>query len=190
VQYALEPYRGGFLVSDGHHNRVLRVTRQGEVAEWIAFDNVVPTGLAVSRAGVYVAHAGPVPHLPADGRVVKVKPRSRAVREAAAGAALLVDVEFGRGHRLYALSQGHFQPDSAEGAPAEPHTGALVRARRDGTFSIVADRLNQPTSLEFIGRSAYVVSLTGDVWRLAGVTDRIDDGEDGDEDEARLDQSR
>ena len=25
VQYALEPYRGGFLVTDGHHNRVLRV---------------------------------------------------------------------------------------------------------------------------------------------------------------------
>ena len=26
VQYALQPYRGGFLVTDGHHNRVLRVT--------------------------------------------------------------------------------------------------------------------------------------------------------------------
>ena len=23
VQYAMEPYRGGFLVTDGHHNRVL-----------------------------------------------------------------------------------------------------------------------------------------------------------------------
>lgn len=29
VQYALETYRGGFLVTDGHHNRVLRVTRGG-----------------------------------------------------------------------------------------------------------------------------------------------------------------
>jgi hypothetical protein len=26
VQYVLKPYRGGFLVTDGHHNRVLRVT--------------------------------------------------------------------------------------------------------------------------------------------------------------------
>jgi hypothetical protein len=25
VQYAMEPYRGGFLVTDGHHNRVYRV---------------------------------------------------------------------------------------------------------------------------------------------------------------------
>ena len=32
VQYALETYRGGFLVTDGHHNRVYRVTRDGEVS--------------------------------------------------------------------------------------------------------------------------------------------------------------
>src|SRR5690348_16720691 len=31
VQYALEPYQGGFLVTDGHHNRVYRVTLDGEV---------------------------------------------------------------------------------------------------------------------------------------------------------------
>src|SRR5207249_6345447 len=48
LQYALETYRGGFLVTDGHHNRVLRVTLDGEVTEFIAFDNIVPTGLAVS----------------------------------------------------------------------------------------------------------------------------------------------
>ena len=31
VQYALQTYRGGFLVTAGHHNRVLRVTLDGEV---------------------------------------------------------------------------------------------------------------------------------------------------------------
>ena len=106
VQYALEPYRGGFLVTDGHHNRVLRVTLDGKVSELIAFDNIVPTGLAVSRNKVYVAEAGPVPHEPQDGKVVKLQPKSRAAKEVAAGARFLVDVEFGRGHRLYALSQG------------------------------------------------------------------------------------
>jgi len=180
VQYALESYRGGFLVTDGHHNRVLRVTREGEVAEWIAFDNIVPTGLAVSGARVYVAQAGPVPHLPADGRVVAVKAKAQTVTEIAAGAPLLVDVEFGRGHRLYALSQGYFPPGNAEGSPAEPHTGALVRARGDGTFTVVADRLNQPTSLEFIGRSAYIVSFAGDVWKLDGVTSRKDEVDEDD----------
>ena len=70
VQYALEPYRGGFLVTDGHHNRVLRVTLDGEITELIAFDNIVPTGLAVSDDTVYMTEAGPVPHLPQDGKVV------------------------------------------------------------------------------------------------------------------------
>lgn len=175
VQYALEPYRGGFLVSDGHHNRVLWVSRDGDVTEWIAFDNIVPTGLAVSGARVYVAQAGPVPHLPADGRVVAVKPKSQRVTKVAAGARLLVDVEFGRGHRLYGLSQGYFAPGTPEGSPAEPYTGALVRARGDGRFTVVANRLNQPTSLEFIGRSAYIVSFAGDVWKIDGVTGRADD---------------
>lgn len=180
VQYALEPYRGGFLVTDGHHNRVLRVTHEGEVTEWIAFDNIVPTGLAVSGGGVYIAQAGPVPHLPADGKIVRVEAKSRTVTERAAGAPLLVDVEFGGGHRLYGLSQGYFPPDNAEGSPAEPHTGALVRARGDGTFTVVVDRLNQPTSLEFIGRSAYVVSLAGDIWKLEGVTSRTGENDDDD----------
>ena len=30
VQYAMQPYRGGFLVTDGHHNRVLQVGLDGQ----------------------------------------------------------------------------------------------------------------------------------------------------------------
>jgi hypothetical protein len=48
VQYALQTYRGGFLVTDGHLNRVLRVALDGAVKVLIAFDDIVPTGLAVS----------------------------------------------------------------------------------------------------------------------------------------------
>jgi hypothetical protein len=47
VQYALEASRGRFLVTDGHHNRVLWVTLGGAVTELIAFGNIVPTGLAI-----------------------------------------------------------------------------------------------------------------------------------------------
>ena len=32
VQYSLENYRGGFLVTDGHHNRVLLVSRHGAIS--------------------------------------------------------------------------------------------------------------------------------------------------------------
>ena len=59
VQYALEPYRGGFLVTDGHHNRVYRVTLDGKVSVLIAFGNIVPTGLAVRGKTIYMAEAGP-----------------------------------------------------------------------------------------------------------------------------------
>ena len=86
----------------------------------------------------------------------------------AAGSRLLVDVEFGRGHRLYALSQGVFPPGNPEGSPAEPNTGALVKVNRDGTFTVLVDRLNQPTSLEFIGKTAYVVTLGGEIWKING----------------------
>jgi sugar lactone lactonase YvrE len=170
VQYALQPYRGGFLVTDGHHNRVLRVTLDGEVTELIAFDNIVPTGLAVSGNTVYMAEAGPVPHRPEDGKVVAFKPRSPTATKVASGASLLVDVEFGPRGRLYALSQGDFPPGAGEGSPAEENTGALVEVNGDGTFTVITDGLNQPTSLEFIGNTAYVVTLTGEIWKIEGVS--------------------
>jgi hypothetical protein len=169
VQYALQAYRGGLLVTDGHHNRVLWVTRDGEVSVLRAFGNIVPTGLEVRGRTIYLAQAGPVPHLPEDGKVVAFRPTSAAVRDVAAGGRLLVDVEFGPRHRLYALSQGVFPPGNPEGSPALPNTGALVKANRDGTFTVVIGRLNQPTSLELIGKTAYVVTLGGEIWRIKGI---------------------
>jgi sugar lactone lactonase YvrE len=170
VQYALETYRRGFLVTDGHHNRVLRVTRDGAVSVLRAFGNIVPTGLEVRGRTIYMAEAGPVPHLPETGKVVAFRPGSTRVREVASGSPLLVDVELGPRGRLYALSQGDFQPGNPEGSPAQPNTGALVKVDRDGTFTVVVDGLNQPTSLEFIGKTAYVVTLGGEVWRIKGVS--------------------
>ena len=107
VQYALQTYRGGFLVTDGHHNRVLRVTLNGEVTELIAFNNIVPTGLAVSGNTVYMAEAGPVPNLPQNGKVVAFGPKSSTATEVASGAPLLVDVEFGRGRTSLRALTGH-----------------------------------------------------------------------------------
>jgi hypothetical protein len=169
VQYALETYRGGFLVTDGHHNRVLRVTLDGEVTELIAFGNIVPTGLAVSGNTVYMAEAGPVPHEPEDGKVVSFGPKSPTATEVASGASLLVDVEFGRGRTLYALSQGDFG-GGPPGSPAAPNTGSLVKVNGNGTFTVLADELDRPTSLEFIGNTAYVVTLTGEIWKFDSVS--------------------
>ena len=170
VQFAMEPYRGGFLVTDGHHNRVYRVTLDGTVRELIAFGDIVPTGLAVRGRTIYMAEAGPVPHLPENGKVVKFGPGSTSATQVASGAPLVVDVEFGRGQRLYALSQGHFTPGNPEGSPADPNSGALVRVNRDGTMTRVVANLDRPASLEFIRNTAYVVTLGGDVLKIKNVS--------------------
>ena len=169
VQYALQTYRGGFLVTDGHHNRVYRVTRDGDVSELIAFGNIVPTGLETRGNTIYMAEAGPVPHDPADGKVVSFKPKSPTATEVASGAPLLVDVEFGRGRDLFALSQGVFG-GGPPGAPAAPNTGSLVKVNANGTFSTVGDTLDRPTSVEFIKNTAYVVTLTGEIWKIENVS--------------------
>jgi hypothetical protein len=212
VQYALQVYRRGFLVTDGHHNRVLRVTLDGKVTEFATFDNIVPTGLAVKGNAVYLAQAGPVPHEPEDGKVVKIKPRSGTVKEVASGAPLLVDVEFGCGRRLYALSQGSFA-GPRDGFPASPNTGTLVEVKRNGEMKVLVEGLNQPTSLEFIGNTAYIVTLNGEggggtcppneicpeeIWKIEGLSNRHHghhphddhDGHDRDDDDNRDDDDR
>jgi hypothetical protein len=53
---------------------------------------------------------------------------------------------------------------------------------KDGTFSVVVDTLDLPTSLEFVGDTAFVVTLNGEVWKIAGVSKLArghhDDGND------------
>jgi hypothetical protein len=171
LQFALQTLHGGFLVTDGHLNRVLRVTLDGEITVLIQFDNIVPTGLEVRGNTIYMAEAGPVPHLPENGKVVSFGPNSPTATEVASGAPLLVDVEFGGG-RLYALSQGIFPVGSPPATPALPNTGALVKVNGDGTFTVITEPLDRPTSLEFIGNTAYVVNLTGEIWKIDGVSCR------------------
>jgi hypothetical protein len=187
VQYAMQPWHHGFLVTDGHHNRVLKVTTGGDISEVIAFGNVVPTGIDVCRRTVYLAEAGPVPHDPAEGKVVAFTPGSPTTDDVAAGASILTDVELapaGHGHHsghhdghghayrhggdharvsLYAVSNGTYSGDP-EGSPGLPDTGSLVKANAAGGFDVVARDLDRPTSLELARRNAYVVTYDGEVW--------------------------
>ena len=173
VHFALEPYRGGFLVTDGHHNRVLWVSRHGSIHEVATFGNVVPTGLETVFGRVFVTQMGPIPHLPEDGKVVALSSR-RDPREVASGASMLIDVERGPHGKLYGLSQGQWD-GVGEGSRAEPNTGRLVVVGRRGDLIPVVGRggqelvLDRPTSVEFVGAAAYVVSVTGDVYRVDGL---------------------
>ena len=169
-QFAIETYRGGFLVTDANLNRVLRVTLDGEISVFIDFDNIVPTGLAVFGDTVLMAEGGPDPHTPQTGKVVSFGPKSSTATEVASGVPWVLDVQFGLGRTLYALSFGTFDPNTESLNLAVPNTGALVRVNGDGTFSVVVHGLNQPTSLEFIQNKAYVVTLTGEIWVIDGIS--------------------
>jgi hypothetical protein len=168
VQYAMQPYRGGFLVTDGHHNRVLQVGLDGSVSQFRAFGDIVPTGLARHGNTIYMAEAGPIPHLPENGKIVSFDAKSSAITDVASGGRLLVDVEFGRGQTLFALAQGVWS-DTNPGTPADPNTGQLLRVNGDGGFAVVADQLDQPTSLEVIANTAYVVTLGGEIWKIKNI---------------------
>jgi hypothetical protein len=173
VHFALQRYRGGFLVTDGHHNRVLRVDRHGSIHEIATFGNVVPTGLEKAFGRVFVTQMGPIPHVPEDGKVLALR-KGRAPREVASGASMLIDVEQGPHGKLYGLSQGQWD-GVGEGSRAFEDTGRLVVVGRHGELTPVVDGsgeelvLDRPTSLEFVGDTAYVVSVTGDVYRVDGL---------------------
>jgi hypothetical protein len=174
VQYALQSWHGGFLVTDGHHNRVLDVSTNGTVREVIAFGDVVPTGLDLLGSGgtprhglsdrILLAEAGPVPHDPADGKIVSFGPRSSSAEDVAAGASILTDVEAcDSGAGIYAISNGTFS-GGPEGSPGLPDTGSLVKVNGHGGFDVVAPGLDRPTSLELLGDKAYVVTYDGEIW--------------------------
>jgi hypothetical protein len=168
VLYSIQTYRGGFLVTDGHLNRVLQVSLDGSIEIVKSFGDIVPTGLAVRGNQVYMSQAGPIPHLPENGKVLSFSLNSPTVTTVASGAPLLVDVEFGRGETLFALSQG---PGSGnpEGSPAVPNSGSLVRVNADGTVSVLADKFDRPTSFEIIGNTAYIVTLGGEIWTVDNI---------------------
>ncbi|HET7001335.1 MAG TPA: ScyD/ScyE family protein [Puia sp.] len=170
VLFAMQPYLGGFLVTDGHFNRVLFVTLDGHITIIRKFTDIVPTGMDVRGSRIYLSQAGPIPHLPENGKVLSFSPFSPEVKTVGSGAPLLVDVEFGRGHSLFALSQG---PGSGapEGSPAVPNSGKLVRVNANGTFTTIADSVDRPTSLEIIGNTAYIITLLGEIWTVDNIAD-------------------
>jgi hypothetical protein len=87
---------------------------------------------------------------------------------------MLIDVEWGPRGRLYGLSQGQWD-GVGEGSRALSDTGRLVVVGRHGELTPVVDGrgqeivLDRPTSVEFVGNTAYVVSVTGDVYRVEGL---------------------
>lgn len=190
IQYAMQKYKDGFLVTDGHHNRILYVKLDGSISEFFAFgSDVVPSGLEVWGNRILMAAAGPVPHTPDTGKVYSLNRKATSASVIAGGEPLIVDVERGRGDDLYALSQGIWvyppgcegvEPPPCAGAPATPGTGALLEVDDNG-FETIIGNVNLPTSLEIVRDTAFIVTLAGEVFKFEDLSD-LDDDSDSDSD--------
>jgi hypothetical protein len=173
VFFAMETYEGGFLVTDAHHNRVLWVGQDGAIKQVATFGNEVPVGLETTAGQFFVTQLGPIPHLPENGKILSVAKGGKP-NPLASGATMLIDVEQGPRDALYALSQGQWD-GVGEGSRAEPDTGRLFMVGAKGELTPVLDGggqalvLDRPTSVEFVENTAYVVSVTGVVYRVEGL---------------------
>jgi len=180
VQYSMDVWRDGFLLTDAHHARVLRIDSRGNISALVAFDDtdVVPLGLETSHGKVYLTTAGPIPHLPSTAKIDLVGNDGSVTAVGGWPTSYLgdrglpVDVEVGDDGRLFGLLQGHWDRapiDENEGTPAAPNTGEIVEVDRHGDFRALVDGLDQPTSMEVVDHVAYVVTLTGTILKVTGI---------------------
>ena len=56
------------------------------------------------------------------------------------------------------------------GNPVLSNTGQLLRVNGDGTFTVIFDGLNQPSSMEIVENTACVVTLGGEIWTIESIS--------------------
>ena len=110
-EYAMEGYHGGFLVTDGHHNRVSAVGAQNALINQVADLREKEhrrRRLEVTRGWVFITQPRPIPHEPEASESCRSASEIATHRELPAGRACLStsSSEWGGGGKLYALSQG------------------------------------------------------------------------------------
>jgi hypothetical protein len=160
--FALERRGTGFVVSDGNYNRLLNVQSNGVITLLVAYDNIVPTGLALGPSGsVLNTWFSPAPHLPGESKVVSVA-SDGDVTQLASGPVSMIDVSIGPDGNVYVLQFSDFVAD--ETAPPQP-TGRIYQLE-GGVLTLLVDGFVLPTSLNFAGDTAFVTTLVGTVWMI------------------------
>jgi hypothetical protein len=169
--YAMDVRNGAFYVTDGNHNRLLKVTTGGAVTKIAEFpDHPVSTGLDFGPDNTaYVSYLGKGPFFPEDGKVVKVNLSSGVITELASGQPWLTDVEFGPGGKLYA-TQFNNVPALSDDAIG-PFKGTLLTVdAKSGAMTPLVTGLSFPTFVEFNGNTAYVsnwsVTAMGEIVKI------------------------
>jgi hypothetical protein len=166
--FSFTPRGSGFIISDGNYNRVLHAGVDGSVDVLVTFDNVVPTGTESGTSGpVFITQFSAFPHAPGSSKLQQIGYPTGNTVDLATGTQL-IDVEIGPGGKLYVLSFGEPSEDP-EGPPAVPGSGA-IQVLDGGELKTVVSGFFIPTSLDIIGDTAFVSGLTGDVYKVDGLS--------------------
>jgi hypothetical protein len=127
--------------------------------------DAVPTAAVELDGAWYVSLLTGAPFLPGTAKVIKID-ADGAQSDFATGLTMLTDLRAGPDGNLYAVQFAMF----GEQGPA-PFSGAIVRVGEGDSSTVVVPGLLVPTSLAFNPEGdAFVTSLTGDVWKFAGLT--------------------
>ena len=122
---------------------------------------------------IYMTEAGPLLSTGRRneiGKIVAFDAKSSAVSDVAAPAPDSSSTSNGAAARRSSASHRETShPDEASGRQNR-NTGRLLRVDGDGGFSTAASGLDQPSSLEIIGTTAYVVTLGGEIWKIDNIS--------------------
>ena len=155
------------LVTDGNANRVLKVTTAGAISVVSTFGNVVPTGIVSKATGpIYVTQFSAAPHDPGSSSLVSIDAATGVTTTIDTGTQL-IGVDFA-GDVVYVVSMGD-QAGETDQAPAKPFTGTLYRLT-DGNLVPIATNFMLPTALTISGNTAFITTLTGEVWKVENLS--------------------
>jgi len=159
--YDLVSSDGNLYVTDGNFNRVLKVTPEGEISIFAAWENSpVTVGGGVGPDGsIYVTQFSPAPYIPGSGRIDRIDLDGTITEGVVQGLTTPIDVAFAPDGTMYVLQY------AAEFSPEQKRYiafgGEVQRVLPDGSIEPIVTNLVFPSALEFGPDGALYVANYG-----------------------------
>lgn len=147
--YHMAPIDGGFLVTEGNSNQLLRVRLDGRISRVadLSAGHPIPTGLTIGPDGaIYVGTFTAAPYPEVGAQVLRITADGQA-EPVWTDLTMIAALTTGPDGRLYALetATGH----GAEADDLDPASGRVVELLPDGSWSPVVTGLPLPMDVAF-----------------------------------------